>query len=54
MDDLLTPGEVAVLFKVNPKTVHRWCMQNRVEYIKTPGGHLRIKSASIKKLLEGA
>ena len=38
---LLTPGEVATLFRVNPKTVSRWAAAGRITAIKTPGGHRR-------------
>ena len=36
---LLTPGEVAALFRVDPKTVTRWAASGRITSIRTPGGH---------------
>jgi len=36
---LLTPGEVASLFRVDPKTVTRWAASGRITSIRTPGGH---------------
>ena len=38
-DALLTPAEVAALFRVNPKTVTRWAAAGRISSIRTPGGH---------------
>jgi excisionase family DNA binding protein len=38
---LLTPGEVAALFRVDPKTVTRWAASGRISSIRTPGGAAR-------------
>jgi excisionase family DNA binding protein len=38
---LLTPAEVAALFRVDPKTVTRWAKAGRIECIRTLGGHRR-------------
>lgn len=35
---LLTPGEVAALFRVDPKTVTRWATAGRIGSIRTPAG----------------
>ena len=40
---LLTPGEVAALFRVDPKTVTRWASAGRIGSIRTPGGHRRFR-----------
>lgn len=37
----LSPGEVAALFGVNPKTVIRWAQEGKLTAIRTPGGHRR-------------
>ena len=50
--NLLTPGEVAKLFRVDPKTVTRWAKAGKLPSIKTPGGHKRFKRSIIEKLLE--
>ena len=50
-DRLLTPGEVAALFRVDPKTVTRWAASGRISSIRTPGGHRRYKEAEIRALL---
>lgn len=50
---LLTPGEVAALFRVDPKTVTRWAAAGRISSIRTPGGHRRFREAEVHALLEG-
>jgi excisionase family DNA binding protein len=50
---LLTPGDVAALFRVDPKTVSRWATTGRIASIKTPGGHRRFREAEIRALLRG-
>lgn len=51
-DPLLTPGEVAAQFRVDPKTVSRWAAAGRLRSIRTPGGHRRFRASEIKALLE--
>lgn len=57
-DRLLTPGEVAKLFRVDPKTVTRWCVTTdedgkpRLPSIRTPGGHRRIPESAVRRLLD--
>lgn len=48
---LLTPGEVATLFRVDPKTVTRWATAGRIGSIRTPGGHRRFRESEVKALL---
>src|SRR5258708_25347519 len=50
---LLTPGEVAALFRVDPKTVTRWAAAGRIGSIRTPGGHRRFRESEVRALLEG-
>lgn len=50
---LLTPGEVAELFRVDPKTVTRWAASGRITSIRTPGGHRRFRETEIRSLLRG-
>lgn len=50
---LLTPGEVATLFRVDPKTVTRWASAGRISSIRTPGGHRRFRESEVRELLEG-
>lgn len=39
--DLLTPGEVAALFRVDRRTVMRWANQGKLKTMRTLGGHRR-------------
>ena len=50
---LLTPGEVATLFRVDPKTVTRWAASGRITSIRTPGGHRRFRESEVRALLRG-
>jgi len=50
---LLTPGEVAALFRVDPKTVTRWAASGRIMSIRTPGGHRRFRESEVRALLRG-
>jgi excisionase family DNA binding protein len=50
---LLTPGEVANLFRVDPKTVTRWAAAGRIGSIRTPGGHRRFRESEVRALLSG-
>jgi excisionase family DNA binding protein len=57
VQELLTPGQVAEMFKVNPKTVTRWARAGKITAIRTLGGHRRYKAEEIRALLnslEGA
>jgi excisionase family DNA binding protein len=48
---LLTPGEVALMFRVDPKTVTRWASAGRIGSIRTPGGHRRFRESEVTGLL---
>ncbi len=49
--ELLTPSEVAEMFRVNPKTVTRWARSGRISAIRTLGGHRRFRADEIRRLL---
>lgn len=51
--ELLKPGEVAALLRVDPKTVTRWAAQGKLSSIRTLGGHRRFYADEVKALLEG-
>lgn len=51
-DVLLTPAEVAALFRVNPKTVTRWARAGKISAIRTLGGHRRFRSSEVRRFLE--
>jgi excisionase family DNA binding protein len=50
----MTPGEVAALFRVDPKTVTKWAQAEKLSCIRTLGGHRRYKTAEIRALLATA
>ncbi|GEA87852.1 BldC family transcriptional regulator [Cellulomonas sp. 179-A 4D5 NHS] len=50
---LLTPSEVASLFRVDPKTVTRWAKAGKLTSIRTLGGHRRYREAEVRELLDG-
>ena len=52
-DDLLTPAEVASIFKVDPKTVTRWAKAGKLTSFRTMGGHRRYQRGEIEDLLAG-
>ena len=51
-ENLLTPSEVAALFRVDPKTVTRWAKAGKLTSIKTLGGPRRYKESEVKSLLK--
>ncbi|MGP3920567.1 BldC family transcriptional regulator [Nonomuraea sp. 10N515B] len=52
-EPLLTPAEVAAMFRVDPKTVTRWAKAGRLTSIRTLGGHRRYREAEVRALLNG-
>jgi excisionase family DNA binding protein len=52
-DSLLTPSEVASLFRVDPKTVTRWAKAGKLSAVRTLGGHRRYHEAEVRNLLAG-
>ncbi len=53
-DTLLTPAEVAKIFRVDPKTVTRWAKAGKLSSIRTLGGHRRYRADEVRRFLEGA
>jgi excisionase family DNA binding protein len=51
-EQLLTPSEVAAMFRVNPKTVTRWARAGKISAIRTLGGHRRFRASEIRKFLD--
>jgi excisionase family DNA binding protein len=49
---MLTPAEVAALFRVDPKTVTRWAQAGKLTAIRTLGGHRRYRESEVSRLLE--
>ena len=52
-EHLLTPGEVASLFRVDPKTVTRWAKAGKLSAVRTLGGHRRYRESEVRNLLAG-
>jgi len=50
--EMLTPGEVARIYRVDPKTVNRWAHAGRLTCVRTLGGHRRYYAAEVQALLE--
>ncbi|RJL20208.1 helix-turn-helix domain-containing protein [Bailinhaonella thermotolerans] len=52
-DKLLTPKEVAALFRVDPKTVVRWGNAGHLPAIRTPSGKLlRFRLSDVEAALQ--
>lgn len=52
-EPLLTPAEVAQMFRVDAKTVTRWAKAGRITSIRTVGGHRRYREADVLALYNG-
>jgi len=52
-EPLLTPPEVATMFRVDPKTVTRWAKAGKLTSIRTLGGHRRYRETEVRGLLAG-
>ena len=52
-DNLMTCGEVAAIFRVDPKAVARWAKAGKLTSIRTPGGHRRYFKSEVEALLRG-
>ncbi len=52
--ELLTPAEVAALFRVDPKTVTRWAVSGKLTSLRTLGGHRRYRADEVYALLDAA
>ena len=50
-EQLLTPREVAALFRVSPKTVSRWAITGKLTSIRTLGGHRRFPKSEVLALI---
>jgi excisionase family DNA binding protein len=52
VERLLTPAEVATIFRVDPKTVSRWARSGKLNALRTLGGHRRYPESEIRALLD--
>ena len=51
-ETLLTPAEVAKIFRVDPKTVTRWAKAGKITAIRTLGGHRRYRQSEIQAIIK--
>ncbi|MGV9779793.1 BldC family transcriptional regulator [Streptosporangium sp. NPDC003464] len=51
--EVLTPAEVAALFRVGSKTVGAWAKAGRIPCFRTLGGHSRFRRADVEAALRG-
>jgi len=52
-EELLTPAEVAAVFRVDPKTVTRWAKAGKLRSLRTLGGHRRFYRSEVDALMRG-
>ena len=52
-DRLLTPDEVATMFRVSVKTVRNWAKAEKLHPIRTLGGHRRYRESEVRAFLDG-
>lgn len=50
---LMTPGDVAEMFRVDPKTVARWDHEGKLASIRTPGNVRRFSRQQVEHLMYG-
>ena len=50
---LLTPAEVAAMWKVDAKTVTRWAVAGKLGSVRTLGGHRRFFEDEVRARLAG-
>jgi len=53
-DEVLTPREVAVLFRVDAKTVTRWAKAAKLRSFRALGGHRRYYASDIRTRIRDA
>jgi excisionase family DNA binding protein len=51
---MMTRAEIAILFRVHPKTVTRWAKTGHLRTIRTPGGHRRYYEEDVRTLLDAS
>jgi excisionase family DNA binding protein len=52
-EPLMTPQEVAMMFRVDAKTVTRWAKAGKLPSIRTVGNHRRYKASDVNALYNG-
>ena len=52
-EPVMTPQEVAAMFRVDPKTVTRWAKAGKLDSIRTAGSHRRYRTVDVLALYHG-
>ena len=52
LEPMLTPGEVAALFRVTPKTITRWAEAGKLPVVRTLGGHRRFPARAVQAVYD--
>ncbi len=52
LEPLLTPGQVAALFRVTPKTITRWAEAGKLPVVRTLGGHRRFPAQGVQAVYD--
>jgi excisionase family DNA binding protein len=50
--DLYRLSDAAQRLSVSPGTLRRWRREGRIEFVRLPGGSLRVRSEDIERLLD--
>ena len=50
--EYLTPNEVALMLRVDPATVRRWCQAGRLQAVRLPSGGYGIPEVAVERLCE--
>ena len=53
MEDLVSPAQAAKMLGVSITTLRNWEKANKIECVKTLGGHRRFKLEDITRILKG-
>lgn len=51
-DQLMTPGEVAKVMRVDAKTVTRWAAAGKIASVRTLGGHRRFFVRDLRAMIK--
>lgn len=51
VEQLLTPAEIAALFRVDPETLTRWAKLGKLRAISTLGSHRRYRETDVRAAL---
>jgi excisionase family DNA binding protein len=54
MPELMTPGEVAALFRVDTKTVAAWAAEGLLTVVRTPGNQRRYYKTEVDAMITAA